>query len=216
MITAGAIIDAAQTLLNDEGTRWPRADCLKRLNEGQRQIVAVRPDAKTLRDYYPLVAGALQTLPDVGLRLLNVVRNQAGRAITLVSAEQLTAFDPNWYRATAKTTIKHFLYDPRSPKEYEVYPPAAVGANVQVLMSVLPTDCDDEDAPIDLDDLYDNALIDWICYRCFQKDLEAPESAVLADLYLKSFMLGLTGKAQSDQSTDPGKSEPNKLRPAMK
>ena len=201
---ASAVIDGAVELLQDaDNVRWPRPTLLSWLNDGQLQIVVVRPDAKTLTADLPLVAGPLQRIPSTGLRLLDVVRNKSGRGITLVTRQELNDLDINFYTAAGKTSIKHFAFDERFPKEFHCYPPAAVGAIVEGRWSVVPVACASESASIDLDDTYKPALIDYICHRAFLKNSESPTNQARAIAFLESFMFGRTGKTASDKGSKP-------------
>lgn len=201
---ASAVIDGATELLQDDGNvRWVRTDLLGWLNDGQLQIVVVRPDAKTFTGALALIAGPLQTIPATGLRLMDVVRNTGGRGITLITRQQLNDLNTAWYTSTGKTVIKHYMFDERFPKEFHCFPPAAVGASVEGRWSVAPTACAAEGSTVDMDDTYKTALIDYICYRAFLRDGEAPTSLARSNAFLQAFMLGLTGKTNADAAAKP-------------
>ncbi|MEO8021073.1 DUF6682 family protein [Polaromonas sp.] len=201
---ASQVIDSATELLQDEGNvRWVRADLLGWLNDGQLQVVVVRPDAKTFTGPLALVAGPLQAISSGGLRLLDVTRNVGGRAITLITRQQLNDLNTAWFTTTGKTAIKHYMFDDRFPKEFHCYPPAAVGASVEARWSAVPVPCVAETDVIDLDDTYKSALVDYICYRAFLRDSEAPSSLARSNAFLQSFMLSLTGKTNADQAAKP-------------
>lgn len=214
MLAAKVAIDGATRLLHDaENTRWSRTDLLAWLNQGQRQIVQIRPDAKTARGEITLAEGPDQVIPVTGLRLLRITRNVAGRVITLISEEQLTDFDPAWAAATAKSVVKHYMHDPREPKAFQVYPPAIAGSKVQGVWSVNPTDCANEASAMDLDDIYEPAIVDYILFRAYSRDSEEAGNAQLAALHRDNFMLAITGKTQAEATADPRASQPNRIRP---
>lgn len=203
---ASRIISQARILLQDlAGIRWTDAELLGWLNGGQLQIVSVRPDAKAIRADIELVDGVEQKIPATGVRLLDISRNVGGRAITLISRDQINEFDPDWYTGDAGDAIKHYTFDANDPKGFEVVPPAAAGMKVRALFSVIPTDCEDLDSDIDLDDLYEGALIDWVCYRSWLKDSDSPTDGQKAANSVATFMQALTGKSQSDQATKPAR-----------
>ncbi|WP_213956344.1 DUF6682 family protein [Variovorax sp. dw_954] len=199
-------INQARILLADLGkVRWADDELLGWLNGAQLQIVAVRPDAKATKATINLVAGADQTIPVTGTRLLDVKRNVGGRAITLISRDQLNEFDPDWYAADQSDTIKHYTFDPNDPKSFEVVPPAIAGTQVSIVYAAIPTDCADLNADIALDDIYEGPLIDWICYRAWIKDGETSPDQQRAANALATFMQALTGKTRSDQATRPAR-----------
>lgn len=199
-------ISQARILLSDpDGVRWTDAELLSWLNGGQLQIVAVRPDAKATKTDLTLAAGVEQSIPAGGTRLLDVIRNVGGRAITLISRDQLNEFDPDWYAGRAGTAVKHYMFDESDPKAFEVYPPASAGMKVRLLYAAIPADCDDLNDDIALDDIYEGALIDWICYRAWIKDGDTAPDAQRAANALSTFMQALGGKTQSDQATKPAR-----------
>lgn len=211
---ASVPISGATRLLHDaDNQRWTRLDLLSWLNEGQRQIVQLRPDAKTLRAELTLVAGVDQVIPATGIRLLRITRNSTGRIVTLVSEEQLTDYDSSWPVATPKATVKHYMHDTREPKAFQVYPPVVEGTKVQGVWSVSPTDCANEAASIDIDDIFEPALVDYMLHRAYSRDSEDAGSAALAALHRDNFMLALTGKKQADTAGDPRVSQPNRITP---
>lgn len=209
---AQVIITAARKMLGDRaGVRWSDADLLAWLNSGQRQIVAVRPDAKSKKATMALVAGIEQTLPADGIRLLSVLHNMRtvgatvspGRVITLTTREELYMVDVGWTFATADTTHQHYVYDDDAPKSFEVYPPAVAGNKIRINYAVLPTDCAAVGSAIDLDDIYEGPLTDWVCYRSFMQDSDDQQDGGRAANHLAAFMQALTGKSTSDAAYVP-------------
>ncbi len=203
---ASRVIGQARILLKDPGkVRWSDSTLLGWLNGAQLQVVAVRPDAKATKVDLELVEGVEQSIPANGTRLLDVVRNVGGRAITLISRDDLTAFDPDWYTAGPAPMVKHYTFDSNDPKAFEVYPPAADGAKARVLYAAIPTDCASLAANIDLDDIYEGPLIDWVCYRAWAEDGDSVADGGRAANALATFMQALTGKTTSDQAARPAR-----------
>ncbi len=211
---ASVPINGAAKLLADAGkVTWTGADLLDFLNRAARAVVLVRPDAKTTRGDIALVAGIDQAIPAAGLRLLRITRNQTGRAITLISEEQLTDHDRDWPTATPKTAVKHYMHDPLEPKAFQVYPPAAVGAAVQGVWSVSPTPCANDAATVDLDDIYEPVLVHLICHYAYLRDSEDASNAALAAVHRDTAMVLLAGKTDADAAGDPRATQPNKISP---
>lgn len=201
---ASRIISQARILLKDAAAvRWTDPELLGWLNGAQLQVVAVRPDANAKKVDLVLVAGVEQSIPAGGTRLLDVIRNAAGRAVTLIVRDQLSAFNPDWYTTAAATAVKHYLFDDSDPKSFEVYPPAIAGATLRVLYAAIPADCTALDSDIALDDIYEGPMIDWVCYRAWLKDGDATADASRAAGALGTFMQALGVKTQSDQATRP-------------
>lgn len=203
---ASRVIGQARILLKDaDAVRWTDAELLGWLNGAQLQIVAVRPDAKATKADLTLEEGVEQRIPAGGTRLLDVIRNVGGRAITLINRDQLNEFDPDWYIADPTDQQKHYTFDASDPKSFEVYPPATAGNKVRILYAAVPTDCPTLDNDIDLDPIYEGPLIDWVCYRAWIKDGDNSTDAPRAANALATFMQALTGKTQSDQASTPAR-----------
>ena len=132
--TAQSVILRAATTLQDlSAVRWSTAELVRYLNDGQRDIVLVRPDATATLASLTLAAGARQVIATAGAKLLEVIRNTSGtkRAIRLVARKLLDAQNSSWYSLTGVTEIKHYMFDQREPRLFYVYPPApSSGASV--------------------------------------------------------------------------------------
>jgi hypothetical protein len=212
-----AIVNRATQLLQDAtNIRWPEAELVGWINDGQREVVLLRPDASVTNAPMILLANSTrQTLPSVGIRLLDVVRNMGtdgmtpGNVVRFVTREVLDAQVPTWHTDVGQTAIKHFCSDPRDPKHFYVYPrPHAVTVvQVEVLYSSAPADCllpsVSSSAVISLDDIYGNALLDYVLYRAYSKDAEYAANKTRADSHYASFATSLGVKIKTDLATSP-------------
>lgn len=184
-ISAQSIIRRCVVTLQDTTSiRWPVAELVRYLNDGQREVVLYRPDAMVTNASKVLSAGSKQSLPSGGAKLIDVVRNTGGtnKAIRLVNREILDAQVSGWHSLSGVTEIVHYMYDPRDPTVFYVYPPAAAsGASVDLVYSGYPSDISEPAAGADytavsgnisLPDIYGNALQDYILYRAYNKDAE--------------------------------------------
>lgn len=184
-LTAQSIIKRAGERLQD-GTfiRWTVPEHCGYFNDGQREILIHRPDAKSTYASMALAAGTRQVLPANAAKLLDVPRNTSGtkRAIRQCDREILDAQHPGWHAYTGVTEIRHFMFDARDPRAFYVYPPAAAsGASVEVLYSAYTTDIaipaegselTAVSGNLDLPDIYGNVLLDYILFRAYSKDAE--------------------------------------------
>ncbi|MFN9029646.1 MAG: DUF6682 family protein [Betaproteobacteria bacterium] len=201
-ITAQSIVDKAQTILQDTpGMRWSDSELLGWLNDGQREICSLRPSAKTRSATLTLVAGTRQTLPDSATMLIEVMRNMPGgspgAAIRKTDRETLDSFVPGWHTLSPVATLQNFAYDPSVPEQFWVYPPAVASTQIEAVIAERPTDVALAN-PIDLDDMYSNALMDYVLYRGYSKDAEHEGNRALAVAYRQSFENTLGLKATGD------------------
>lgn len=219
-ITAQSIIRrCVETLQDTTSIRWPVAELVRYLNDGQREIIVHRPDAMVTNAAQVLAAGSRQAIPSNGTKLIEVVRNTGGnkRSIRLCSREILDAQVPGWHNLAGVTEIVHFMFDPRDPKTFYVYPPAASsGASVDLVYSALPTDIAEPGAGTDytsvggdisVPDIYGNVLQDYILYRSYMKDSQYAGNANRATAHYAAFAnaLGIEIKATVGVApTSPG------------
>ena len=207
-ITAQSIIDKAEIILQDTtNVRWPLAELLGWLNDGQREIVALRPDTFVKIASVALIAGTRQAIPSDGYQLVKITRNMGvsgstpGKALRKVPHAVLDAQVPNWHSAAAATTIDHFVFDPRSPKVYFVYPPSTGTTQVEIVYSASPTDVAAAGNTITLDDIYSGALMDYIMYRAYSKDFTSAGNPERAAAHRQLFENTLGLKAQADAAS---------------
>jgi hypothetical protein len=70
------LIDKAEEILQDTtNVKWSQQSLLNYLNDAQREIVLIRPDANPVNEAFTLAQTAKQTLPTAGLRLLSLYKN---------------------------------------------------------------------------------------------------------------------------------------------
>lgn len=215
--TVQSIIQRAHDGLQDsDGVRWPATELVRYLNDGQRALCVIRPDASA--SYAPLVpvAGARQTLPATAISLMDVTRNTNGnkRAIRKVEQFALDCVNRDWQSATGVSEFSNFTYDPREPRVFYLYPPATGGVgSVDVIYSVYPADVPTPSGAayttctgnISVVDQWDGALLNYVLSRAYAKDAEFGGNKVLAESYLSTFMGLIGGQLQSSQTVAPEK-----------
>ena len=219
-LTGANVISRVQDTLQDTtSVRWSEAELLRYINDAQREIVNLRPEASAIHANVQLATGTEQSLPSGGLRLINVVRGMNGtsssatglRAIRIVDSDILNTLEPDWHDptvtgdATHGTVPKHYIFDEDDPKKYYVYPGVAGTAYVEIVYSKSPDDLGSTSATIDIDDIFANAIIDFVLYRCYMKDAEYAGNAQRAAAHYQLFAtsVGQGGQAQQLLSPNP-------------
>ena len=200
------IIDKVNSQLMDDGfTRWPKENLMSMFNDAQRAVVLLRPDANIVEAAFPCVAGTKQTLPDEGLRVIDIRSNQSGSDITYRSRDELNDLYPEWYGTTGEQDPESFIYDERQPKRFFLYPGVALGVTVDLIYSAVPTRhlVGDYDSGVsDLDDIYTNAVVEYMLYMAHSKDFEYSEQAK-AQTHFQMFNALLGAKSQADAGMTP-------------
>ena len=209
-ITAQQIIDKVEIILQDStNVRWAESELLGWLNDGQREIVLLRPESYAKNESKQMTAGTKQALPATGVMLIDVVRNMgvngstAGNAVRVVTREIMDSQNPAWHAETPAAAIKHFMFDPRDPKNFYVYPPSDGTTYIEIVYAAAPTDVNAVGNTITLDDIYMGPLIDYILYRAYSKDAEFAANATLASAHYQMFTNALTAKGANIMANNP-------------
>jgi len=212
------IIGRASIILQDtSNVRYPNTELLKFFNDGQREVVLHRPDAKTVNAGFTCVAGSKQSLPSTGLRLVDIVRNVNGRAVTQIDRKILDETLPDWHNQVADVTkkIEHFIYDSADPKSFYVYPQALSTTDLEIVYSTSPADVvvsnfSTSTDVISVDDIYSNCLLDFILYRSYQKDSEYAGNSERSMMHYSAFANSLGIKTRADSAVDPMPANPDR------
>jgi hypothetical protein len=210
MLVSAAIGKASILIQDISAVRWPEAELVGWLNDGQRETVQHRHDASVLNSSITLASNVTrQALPAGSIALLNISRNMGvdgltpGAPIKKIERTWLDALIPGWGSEVGSTVIKNYISNPLDPKHFDVYPRPHATTVVQVdaLICVQPADCAlpsvTPTAVLTLADEYANALINYIVFRALSKDTEAGDQQ-RAGGYFGLFMAGLGIKSKSD------------------
>ena len=205
------------TLQDTTSVRWPEAELIRYINDAQREIINFRPESSATTTNVQLTTGTKQTLPSAGLRLIKVVRNMSAasgsatgkRAIRIVNPDILNTQEPDWHDSTVSgdaahnTIVNHYMFDEDDPRNYYVYPGVAGNAFVEVVYSASPTDLSSASSTIGVDDIYANAIIDFVLYRAYMKDAEYAGNAQRASNHYQLFTGSISQGVQSSTLLDP-------------
>lgn len=215
-IAAKTIIAAVQHVLNDSaGDRAPASALVPMMNKAQRDIMAVRPDTTASVSTWALAAGSKQALPSTAYSLIDITSNSTGSKarITKVPMTLLDAQEPGWRSRASSATIQHFMHDLRTPRVLWVYPPALVGAQVELEASNYPTDIAEPASPgqtastvtgnISLNDEWESALFCLTAHYAYLSDLEGVNNPALAAGYMQRASSILGVQIQSTAASAP-------------
>jgi hypothetical protein len=196
-ITAKSLVQRIVDISQDKTSiRWPVNEIIRAINDAQREIILYRPDAMVTNATLALVAGAKQSLPANGTKLIDVVRNTTGGAMRIVNREILDAQTPGWHQLTGTLSPVHYMYDIRDPKVFYVYQPALLGASLDIVYSAIPSDI--AEVPegslfqavvgnISVPEIYANAIVDFGLYKIYLKDADYAGNAARAQAHYAMF-----------------------------
>jgi hypothetical protein len=215
------LLSQAQTLLLDAaGNRWSLPELQIWLNAAYREIVNIRPDSNTSVATFTCAAGIRQDLTiqfPGATELVEVVRNVASGsnhyAVIEVDRKSLDDQRRSWPADPSSISIDNFMYDPRVPWQFLVYPPALSTAQLEVIYNSVPTphtltlvqlQNPATAETIRLIDTYANPLLDYVMYRSFSKDSDDPSNEKRAAGHYQAMKDSLIGKTAGDNSAQPG------------
>ena len=190
------------------------AELVRYLNDGQREVALYRPDSMGTTATVTCVAGTKQALPTNGAKLIDVVRNATGtkKAVRLTNREILDAQTPGWHNLPGSVDVLHYMYDPRDPRVFYVYPPATTSAHLDIVYAAYPLDVTEPAdgslytavaGNIGVPDIYTNALQDYILYRAYTKDSEYAGNAARAQAHYAAFANALGVEIKATVSVGP-------------
>jgi|TARA_B110000908_G_scaffold170899_1_gene231867 hypothetical protein len=217
------VISRVEAILQDSNVRWPRLELQRWINEAYLSIVLLRPDANAKCATFTCAAGTKQTLTassggfPTAIRLLDIKRNLASssskKVVRVVAQSVLDDQRPSWHTETQTASIQHYTYDPRNPKDFYVYPPAASTAQLEVVYVDTPSAHALSDSQLDpannntavilVDDIYLGPITDWILYRAYSKDAEHGANEARASAAFQTFNAVVGTKTQVDAAVSP-------------
>lgn len=221
--TAKDVLQPVVTTLQDSSNRrWSLDELRIYLNDGLREIALLKPSAVSESKRITLQEGTLQELPD-GEYLLRVIRNitsadgaairTAGPAITTIDRSMLDMQFSNWHDSAVvpfSATVLHVMIDEENPRRYYVYPGNDGTGVIEAVVSTIPAPVSATATPTDIDtygsktvdipDLYQSALRDYILSRAYEKDAAIPGAAQRAVAYRQAFNATIGAKQQVEMA----------------
>ena len=161
--TVREFLSGVTTTLMDspQYSRWPETELVRYVNFGQRAIAKYLPQAGSRVDVIKLKTGTRQDLSKVlaadiipgdgstpadtyGISLIELRKNMGsagatvGQVIRIVDRYTKDTSDPLWHTRTG-TTIREYVFDKNTPKQFEVSPAPTGTVWVEVSWMAEPT-----------------------------------------------------------------------------
>lgn len=218
--TAADVMRRASIILQDtDAVRWTAVEICDWLNEAQRTIVSIKPNALSRTVTLTLVNGTRQSLPPEYTMLSKVVCNVSlsgarGKVVkTLARREVIDSAIPGWHdpsRLPFSNIVGTVWQDYMAPREFYVIPGNNGAGRVEAIVGVLPTnipipgsdplDFDSYTTVIEFDERYQGILLDLLLTRAFSKDMASPDSAQRAASHLTLATNALQALMQSESN----------------
>ena len=199
------IISRAQDILNDTGAaRWTQPEMIRWINDAMREMAVVQPSSTAKTANMQLSVGTRQTLPGGAITTIRITRNMGvsgtvpGPVPRMTTQMLMDLFQPTWHTDTPSTVVANYMRDERVPRIFFVYPPVSAPTYVEIEYSAIPTVVTATTDTLTVDDMYANPIVDYVCYRCFSKDIELPNMQTKAAAHKALFdsSLGSVEQAQ--------------------
>ena len=230
MSTLQNIVDEVRGELNDEDTsnlRFSDAEMLRFCNAGQREIVTLLPEANTIEQQFQVDddEDARQTIPITGIKFIKVSSNfdtvamERGPMLRMIEFDALDTMTGAWINEAlpnepnvptiqdiyTNVRFENYAHDPRDQKAFWLYPPPHLTLNFDIMLvfSQLPTDAAMLSTTFALSDEYQNAMVEYVLYRCLSRDGRyGPGTSARKEL-LNNFRQVLGLKVLQDARLDP-------------
>ena len=214
------------------GIQWSNDELVGWINTAQNATANYVPGTTATYDgAFALAEGSRQDLPAGASRLLRIVGNSsAGKVATpirLATFKDMETNIPNWRAADALAAAKgfqYYLYDFDDPTGFFLFPPAAGAETIAIVYSKAPVDVDwrntgevmgdppaavfkdgvDEAATtLDIPDVYENAIIDYVLFRAWLKPPQTQQRQALSSQREQAFLVAVQGTRQVDAEATP-------------
>jgi hypothetical protein len=184
-ITAKSLIQRVVETANDKtSVHWSVNELVRYLNDGMREIAMLRPEAFSVTEAFPAVAGAAQTIRSGGIKLIDVPHNGTpgapGVAVYKCEKRELDNVNSSWLTKSPVAAAVNWAFNETDPKKFWVYPPLIAGSNITITFCDAPTDVNEAADYTTFSDLptttlpiqiqHANALGDYILFRQYSKD----------------------------------------------
>lgn len=212
-----ALVNSVRAELKDpNGVRFDDPALAEYLTSAGRMLAFLRPDEFSERAVVACVAGHVQTIPDDGLRLIEVSHNvdasdNPGDHISFVDERVLNRFAPSWRTETLVDAAIEYTWDDRRPREFLLVPP--VNADVKVEISyaqdpgeiAVPGGGTWGEIP-KLPESYYNVVRHWLLFRMYSEQTSQIAKAE-AEGNWRQFFTMLGEKVPAEMRIDPRRAQ---------
>jgi hypothetical protein len=223
--TAKDVLARTSTILSDAGgKRWLFTELLDWLNDAMREINVKAPHAVAKSVVLTLVSGTRQTLDPAYSAMLRVncnvtavgqVVSARGNTITPITRDILDAQIPGWQNTTSlpyQAEVAHLIDDPALPREFFIAPGNTGTGKIEAVCAERPAIIPSPANPlvlanytttVVLDDMYLNAVVDYVLSRAFSKDIQVPGAAQRAMAHYQQFATSFGIDVQNEATINP-------------
>ena len=208
-ITVEALVNRAADILADpDNVRWTRTELLSHFNDAQRACVLHRPEVNPMVADFDCVAGTMQALPDGAFELISVIRNKDSsktRPIVHERRENLDRYNKTWHDAPSPfVQVYVYTYEPQFRNRFFLYPAPPANHTIEIVYSKIPATVTDEAVVIEIDDVYEPGLLNFMLFRAYSKDSGVEGNNIqTSQAYYQRFLDMFPAREMADQRLNP-------------
>lgn len=206
-VNVTSVLSRASKALSDVAqVRWTEASKLEYFNDGLLEIAIQKPTAFSRTVEIELEVGTLQAVPAEYAGIVRATRNVSsllaatprvgGRAISPTRSDILNDQFLDWHDPMTvpygKITM-HVIADEFEPRQFYVFPGNDGTGIIEAIVSLIPETIGTFDAntTAPLDNVYHNALSDYVTYRCYAEDMILNGAPQRAQMHYSLFQSAL-------------------------
>lgn len=173
-VSVQSLLDRFGILMHDTtNVRWNQAERLMWVNDGQQELITIKPDACVKSGNITLAIGAKQAYADSSdfYKLVDVKNTDTGTVPLECAKKSLDAFNPSWVGALENAPVKNWMRD-ENPSVFWVYPAQSTATRtLTVSYAAYPPIAIVTDN-IGVRAEYAANLLNYMIYRAYVKDSE--------------------------------------------
>ncbi len=173
-IFSDIITDDIEQQLNDtDQVVWTEDTLFKYVTEAQNAIILLGVDAHIKTEDFTLGQDAMQTIPDGGVRFIDVPRNVAGGPVRKIEKKVMDDVLPSWMLEETTTGIEHFMFEEERPTAFWIYPvPSNDTQKIKLSYAKAVDLITDATDTLVLSDIYLPAIKEYLLWRCLSMENE--------------------------------------------
>ncbi len=206
-----------ELMVDFDGDTYTSDQLVEWINEAQRAVCLVRPDAKVSTSILTLVAGVKQSLPAASRRLMRITMNMssgdygtATRGAPVngpINMRLWDRYDETWaaVKSPAPTAVEEYAYALSNPTVFWVRPGMVSGTALylEAELADLPTDLSVIGDSIDLKDVYSPPIINYVAACFLLRDDERTPNHIRGQYHMQQFFTLLGVKTQAEALVAP-------------
>jgi hypothetical protein len=222
-LPASTVIAQIRLTMNDPASpptggnpAFADSELLSYVDEAQKIVCQIKPDAYTVFETIPLAAGAMQALPiagnsgslPVGTQVIDIYSNGAdGSTVQMIDRESLDHKGlsvPYGWQATAgeQALVRRWFYDERIPKQFMVSPANNGSGTLNCQYAAVPPALTSDATDLVVDDTYLAALHAIGVAFCYGKQT-ARYDAQKFQAFMQQGVSLITGRTVSQAGEKP-------------